>query len=100
MSPCVSRKMSAVCFLYARQLVTLLTREGVAAPPLGLVDADWGGTPVESWSPDSALDKCNSRFVEPKVALVFTSAANRLIGEVLQSLGAFSWLKAPTSAFT
>ena len=78
MAPCVSRKMSAVCFLYARQLVTLLTREGVAAPPLGLVDADWGGTPVESWSPDSALDKCNSRFVEPKVALVFTSAANRL----------------------
>ena len=67
MAFCVSRKMSAVCFLYARQLVTLLTREGVAAPPLGLVDADWGGTPVESWSPDSALDKCNSRFVEPKV---------------------------------
>ena len=79
MAPCVCRKMSAVCFLYARHLVTLLTREGVAAPPLGLVDADWGGTPVESWSPDSALDKCNSRFVEPKVTRVMTIVTCHLL---------------------
>ena len=29
-----------------------------------------------------------------------TSAANRLIGEVVQSRRAFSWLKAATTAFT
>ena len=74
--------MSAVCFLYARHLVTLLTREGVAAPPLGLVDADWGGTPVESWSPDSALDKCNSRFVEPKVTRVLLDNCDLLSSSV------------------
>ena len=41
------------------------------------------------------------------VLVILKSAANRLIGEVVQSLRrpllatrAFSWLKAPTSAFT
>ena len=26
--------------------------------PAGLVDTDWGGTPVEAWSSPDALAKC------------------------------------------
>ena len=65
-----SRKMSAVCFLFARNIQTLLAREGVTPPPIGLVDADWGGTTVEAWSPNSALHKCQSHFKKPKFNMV------------------------------
>ena len=70
------RKMSALCYLFARNIQDLMIKEGVAPPPigekryigmnlsenvfLGLVDADWGGTPIEAWSPKSAINICNS----------------------------------------
>ncbi|XP_052801318.1 sialate O-acetylesterase-like [Mya arenaria] len=43
---------SAVCLLYALELAPHLQR------PLGLVETNWGGTPVESWSSPDALAKC------------------------------------------
>jgi sialate O-acetylesterase len=43
---------SAVCFFYARNLYDQL---GV---PMGLIDSAWGGTRVEAWSNQDALDDC------------------------------------------
>ena len=54
--------MSAVCYLFARNIQDLMFKEGLNPPPIGLISTEWGGTPVESWSPDSALDKCDSRL--------------------------------------
>ncbi|RUS78410.1 hypothetical protein EGW08_013824 [Elysia chlorotica] len=44
---------SAVCWLYGKNIHKAL---GI---PIGLVDTNWGGTPVEAWSSPDALDKCN-----------------------------------------
>ena len=32
--------------------------------PLGLIDSDWGGTPIEAWSPTHALDLCNAPITQ------------------------------------
>jgi len=50
--PSFLKDMSAVCFMYARQVYD------VTGIPQGLVSADWGGTPVEAWSTKSALENC------------------------------------------
>ncbi|GFR98150.1 sialate O-acetylesterase [Elysia marginata] len=44
---------SAVCWLYGKYIHKAL---GI---PIGLVDTNWGGTPVEAWSSPDALAKCN-----------------------------------------
>ena len=44
---------SAVCWLYGRRLYESL------GYPIGLVDADYGGTPVEAWSSPDALKSCD-----------------------------------------
>lgn len=44
---------SAVCWMYGKYIHKAL---GV---PIGLVDTNWGGTPVEAWSSPEALAKCN-----------------------------------------
>merc|ERR1711970_648871 len=44
---------SAVCFFYAMNVYDEL---GV---PLGLIDSAWGGTRVEAWSNQDALDSCD-----------------------------------------
>jgi len=46
--------MSAVCFLYGRLLHDKLQ------VPIGLIQSSWGGTPVESWTPSSALEACGT----------------------------------------
>jgi len=46
-------KMSAVCFLFARKIYDQ------TKIPQGLVSADWGGTPIEAWSPQSNIDGCS-----------------------------------------
>merc|ERR1712142_1121030 len=43
---------SAVCFFYAMNVYNEL---GV---PLGLIDSAWGGTRIEAWSNQDALDEC------------------------------------------
>ena len=45
------QSMSAICFLFARSVYD------ATEIPLGLVSADWGGTPIESWSDQETLDK-------------------------------------------
>merc|ERR1719228_1300813 len=49
---------SAVCFFYAMNVYDEL---GV---PMGLIDSAWGGTRVEAWSSQEALDACD---IEPSV---------------------------------
>ncbi|GFO42736.1 sialate o-acetylesterase-like [Plakobranchus ocellatus] len=44
---------SAVCWLFGKNIHKTL---GI---PIGLVDTNWGGTPVEAWSSPDALKKCN-----------------------------------------
>lgn len=48
---------SAVCLFFGRQISDALSpSHGV---PLGLISNNWGGTPVESWSPPDAYRACN-----------------------------------------
>jgi len=47
--------MSAVCFLYARNIQDMMGENKV---PLGLIGSYWGGTRVEAWSSQQALDNC------------------------------------------
>ncbi|MCM1107711.1 MAG: hypothetical protein NC388_01515 [Clostridium sp.] len=42
-------EFSAVAYFYARQLTEKLN------VPVGVIDATWGGTPIESWMPSTAL---------------------------------------------
>lgn len=44
---------SATCWFFGKNLYDHLKY------PIGLVDSDWGGTPVEAWSSHDALTKCN-----------------------------------------
>lgn len=43
---------SATCWFYGRNIYDFVQY------PIGLVDTDWGGTPVEAWSSPDALAKC------------------------------------------
>jgi len=52
--------MSAVCFLYARSLHQHWVALGMDPVPLGLVDSDWGGTPIEAWSTPESLASCEA----------------------------------------
>eukprot|EP00092_Neocalanus_flemingeri_P011464 GFUD01012354.1.p1 GENE.GFUD01012354.1~~GFUD01012354.1.p1 ORF type:complete len:515 (+),score=111.79 GFUD01012354.1:182-1726(+) len=52
------KSMSAVCFLFARNIQDMMRSEGDAIVPMGMVDSDWGGTPIESWSNQASLDVC------------------------------------------
>ncbi|XP_051895646.1 sialate O-acetylesterase [Pristis pectinata] len=47
---------SAVCWLFGRYLYDKLQY------PIGLVESCWGGTPIEAWSSQKALSKCNLSF--------------------------------------
>jgi len=49
--------MSAVCFLYARNVYDMMKERGESVP-IGLIDSAWGGTRVEAWSTKEALDSC------------------------------------------
>ena len=45
---------SAVCLFFAEQI-----QDELAGIPIGLIDATWGGTIVEAWSPPEALEACD-----------------------------------------
>ena len=44
---------SALCWLYGKQL------NEHRGYPIGLVESNWGGTPIEAWSSTRALAKCS-----------------------------------------
>ena len=45
---------SAVCLFFAEQI-----QDELAGVPIGLIDATWGGTIIEAWSPPEALEACD-----------------------------------------
>ena len=45
---------SAVCLFFAEQI-----QDELAGIPIGLIDATWGGTIIEAWSPPEALEACD-----------------------------------------
>jgi len=53
------RHMSAVCFLFARNLYDNMLERGERLP-LGLIDSAWGGTRVEAWSTTEGLESCGA----------------------------------------
>ena len=55
------KDMSAVCFLFARNIQKMMESEGHTPIPMGMVDSDWGGTLIEAWSNKQALDECGVR---------------------------------------
>ena len=57
--------LSAVCFLFARSMTDRLSPSGGEEKRVfGLIQASWGGTRIEAWMSQDALDACN---VEPNV---------------------------------
>jgi len=50
--------MSAVCFLFARNVYDAMIERGERVP-MGLIDSAWGGTRVEAWSNGEALSTCD-----------------------------------------
>ena len=46
--------MSAVCWLYGRMI-----HEALGGRPIGLIAASLGGTMIELWMPQKALEECN-----------------------------------------
>lgn len=44
-----------MCLLYAMELSPHINR------PIGLIESDWGGTPVEAWSSPDARSACGHR---------------------------------------
>jgi len=53
------RHMSAVCFLFARNLYDNMLESGERLP-MGLIHSAWGGTRVEAWSTPEGLESCGA----------------------------------------
>ena len=51
--------MSAVCFLFARNIQNMMQSEGDDLVPMGMVDSDWGGTLIKAWMSQNAFDACS-----------------------------------------
>ena len=47
-----ARYMSAVCYIFGREI------QAHTGKPLGLVNTNWGGTPVEFWMSNEAEASC------------------------------------------
>ncbi|XP_041350889.1 sialate O-acetylesterase-like [Gigantopelta aegis] len=66
---------SAVCMLYAEYLYPHLNY------PIGLVDTDWGGTPIEAWSSPEALNACS--HIHKRGPFVHTVLWNAMVSPLL-----------------
>ena len=53
-SPKVIGDFSAICYFTARDVGRMHT----AKRPIGLIESDWGGTPVQAWTPPKGLAAC------------------------------------------
>ena len=65
--------MSAVCYLYGLEIHTAL---GV---PVGLMNTNWGGTAIQDWCPQQALDDCSHVAPTPGRLGVATHLYNAMI---------------------
>ena len=53
-SPAVIGKFSAICYYTVRDIARLKT----GSRPQGLIESDWGGTPVQAWTQPEGLAAC------------------------------------------
>ena len=53
-SPAVIGKFSAICYYTVRDVARLKT----GSRPQGLIESDWGGTPVQAWTQPEGLAAC------------------------------------------
>lgn len=53
-TPAVIGKFSAICYFTVRDVARLQT----GARPQGLIESDWGGTPVQAWTEPKGLAAC------------------------------------------
>ncbi len=51
-------QFSAVCFLTARSVTDMLGNDN-GRRVIGLIHSAWGGTRIEAWSSEDALNSCN-----------------------------------------
>ena len=54
-------KFSAICYLTVRDAMRLVKQPN---RPIGLIEDDWGGTPVQAWSTPEALKSCGLSTVD------------------------------------
>jgi len=52
-----TKYFSGLCLLYAMELSAHINDK-----PIGLIQASWGGTPIEAWSSPEALGTCSTNF--------------------------------------
>ena len=78
-------EFSAVCFLYGRVLYdhlkvhfVLFSTVGKSMPkssvqvPIGLIESSWGGTSIETWMPDEAIENCGLNKLPDYVSLLWS----------------------------
>ena len=76
-------EFSAVCFLYGRVLNDHLKVQFVFCGsignsltmiqvPIGLIESSWGGTSVETWMPDEAIENCGLNKLPDYVSLLWS----------------------------
>ena len=73
-SPKVVGDFSAICYLTARDVSRLHT----GSRPIGLIESDWGGTPVQAWTPPAGLGACGLPLhsESPRLARAVDTAAD------------------------
>jgi hypothetical protein len=73
-TPAVIGEFSAVCYYTALNVAKMRTKRR----PIGLIESDWGGTPVQAWTPPTGLQACgrwSGDGVDHRLrALVYTNA--------------------------
>ena len=50
---------SAICLFFAEQIQDEMRVKRGHTVPIGLIDATWGGTIIEAWSPPEVLEACD-----------------------------------------
>lgn len=76
--PATASDFSAICYLQAVNVMRLRTGDR----PIGLIQSDMGGTPVEAWSTNTGLTKCGYFMSNPT-----PFQGNNVTGEYWSNMG-------------
>ncbi len=88
------KHFSAVCFMYGRNVFD------VTGVPQGMVDSDWGGTVIEAWSSQDALDACNVPSNSEGDQNADTVLWNGMINPILRvSFKGFLWYQGESNSY-
>jgi len=88
---------SAVCYLYARNIYDRLEI------PVGLIESNWGGTHIESWSSPGMLDTCGIEQEQPNCNGDMQNCNSRLYNKMIYplrktTLKGFLWYQGEANA--